>query len=521
MATSAFAPTVGSVAREGLRFDRLSKSFPGTKALDGVSFTADRGEVHALVGGNGSGKSTLVKILAGVLPGDPGGRIAVGPASIPSHRVSPEWARRAHLSFVHQDLGLAGGLSVAENMFAGLAYPGRACLIDWRSAFVDAQDALDRLGIAVDARALVGDLRPVGRTLVAVARAVTGRQRLSDGALILDEPTARLPAAEVELVLSALRRCAASGQTVLYVSHRLEEVLSVADRVTVLRDGRLVATEPARGLTPRRLAHLIVGRKLVSARPQARRDGAEASALDVRGLSGGPLRDVTFSITRGEVLGLAGIVGSGRTSLLEMLFGVLPRGSGDVEVAGRPLPGGDERAAVSAGMAYVPEDRIGDAAFPSLGLHENISASDLRCHRRGLRFSHASERADARRTVTRFAVRTPAVTAPLLTLSGGNQQKAMLARWLLRHPRVLLLDEPTQGVDVGARSEIYEYIVGAACRGVSVLVASSDLDELLQLSDRVIVLTGGMIADEGRRAEIDRHWVADRLHGLAQAGEYA
>jgi ribose transport system ATP-binding protein len=505
----------------GLQVERLSKTFPGTQALDEVALDVAPGRVHALLGGNGSGKSTLIKILAGVVPGHPGGRVSVGSRSVESDRVTPEWARAARLAFVHQDLGLAGGLTVAETIVSGSGYPRRWGAISWRQVVAHARGSLEQLGFALDAEALVGDLRPAQRTLVAVARALRGRDDLSDGALVLDEPTARLPAAEVELVLAALRRCAGLGQSIVFVSHRLDEALAVADDVTVLRDGRRVATEPACDLDERALARLIVGREFPPSRDDRQRGRRTSPLLDVSGLAGGSLHDVTLSVAAGEVLGVAGIVGSGRTSLLGMLFGVFAPRAGTIDLDRQPLPAGDISAAVRAGVAYVPEERVLDAAFLKLGLDANISASDPCSHRRRLGLSHASERAEARRAVERFAIRAPGIGASLRTLSGGNQQKAILARWLLRDPRLLLLDEPTQGVDVGARADIHRLIVTAAEHGAAVVVASSDVGELVRLADRVVVLAGGTIAAEARRGEFDRHWLADHAHGLATWKEEA
>jgi len=498
----------------GLRVEGLSKTFPGTRALDGVSLTATKGRAHGLVGGNGSGKSTLIKVLAGVVPGDPGGTVTIGGQTVASDAVTPEWARAARLSFVHQDLGLFDPLTVAENLFAGLPVPRRAGAIHWSRLTRDAQSALDELGIAVRAEAPLRSLRPAQRTLVAIARAVRDRQDLADGALVLDEPTARLPAAEVEFLLEALRRYAAAGQTILYVSHRLDEVLDVAGEVSVLRDGRVVAARGRDGLDERGLGRLVAGRDLAGAAPRPAAVGAGRPALETSGLAGGPLRGIDLVLRPNEVLGVAGIVGSGRTTLLELIVGARPRAAGAVLVGGRQLPPGDARGAIRSGIAYVPEDRAVDGAFMSLGIHANLSAADPGRHRRRLGFSHASEQAAARTAVHRFGIRASAVTAPLRSLSGGNQQKVVLARWLMRRPKVLLLDEPTQGVDVGARADIYRHIAAAVRSGTSVVLVSSDLDELLTLSDRVVVLADGAITAQADRAELDRRWLARHLYGV-------
>jgi ribose transport system ATP-binding protein len=496
----------------GLRIAGLSKRYGATLALDDVSFEAAPGSIHALLGGNGSGKSTLIKTLAGVHAGEPGGRIEVGAHRVASDRVTPAWARRNGLSFVHQDLGLFDVLSVAENLVAGQPYQRRAGRIAWGRMRRDAQAALDRLGIAVSAGCDVGALRPADRTLVAIARALQGREEAHAGVLVLDEPTARLPEAEVEMLLEALRRYAAHGQTILYVSHRLEEIFAVADRVTVLRDGKVVATQDTAALDEPGLARLIVGRA-VSRVSRSGRSAAEAApVLELRGVSAGPLRDVSLTLGAGEVLGIAGIVGSGRTSLLQAMYGALPVTSGTIVLDGQRLERTTIRGAVRRGLSYVPEDRAADGAFLGLGIPENLSAADPGRHRRGPWFGHRRERAAAVDAMRTFAIRAPAVTAPLTALSGGNQQKVVVARWLARAPRVLLLDEPTQGVDVGARADIQAQVRNAVDAGSAAIVVSSDFDELLQLADRVLVLAGGRVVGEAGTESIDRHWLAERVY---------
>jgi ABC-type sugar transport system ATPase subunit len=497
----------------GLRIADLSKDFPGTRALDGVTFEVGGGRICALLGGNGSGKSTLIKILAGVVTGNPGGHVEVRGASEASDRITPEWARAVGLAFVHQDLGLFDTMTVAENVFVGLPYPRRLRGVDWPAMRRQAQEALDRLDIAVDARRPLGALRPSERTLVAIARALRGRERFHEGVLVLDEPTARLPGAEADHLLAALRRYADAGQAALYVSHRLEEVLEVADDVAVLRDGRLVERRPRAGLDAPELVSLIVGQRIAGkpARRVAQRP-ADRAALEVEDLSAGVVQEVSLTVAPGEIVGVAGLVGSGRTTLLEAVAGVRRPGRGRVRLAGEELRAGDVRAAVAAGMVYVPEDRPREGAFLGLSVAQNISAGAPQRYWRRLRFRHGEERRDAVHAVERFSIRASAVTAPLQTLSGGNQQKTVLARWLGVHPRMLLLDEPTQGVDVGARADIYEYLDAATKDGVGILLVSSDFEELLTLADRVLALSRGRVVDERARADVTREWLEERVH---------
>jgi ribose transport system ATP-binding protein len=496
----------------GLRIAGLSKRYGPTLALDEVSLEAAPGSIHALVGGNGSGKSTLIKVLAGVHTAEAGGRIEVGTARVAADRVTPAWARASGLSFVHQDLGLFDVLSVAENLAVGQSYPRSRGRIAWGRMRREAQATLDRLGIAVPADGPVGALRPAERTLVAIARALQGREDAHGGVLVLDEPTARLPESEAGTLLDALRRYAARGQTILYVSHRLEEILALAHRITVLRDGAVVAGEDAGRLDEPGLARLIVGHAVDRpARARRSRPGS-APVLELRGVCAGPLRDVWLKVGEREVLGVAGLVGSGRTSLLQAIYGALRPTTGTIVLDGRALGGASVRAAIRRGLSYVPEDRAADGAFLGLGAPENLSAADPGCHRSGPWFGHRRERAAAGAAMRAYAIRAPAVTAPLTALSGGNQQKVVVARWLQRSPRVLLLDEPTQGVDVGARADIHAHVRAAVDAGGAALVVSSDVDELLALSDRVVVLAGGRIVGEAHTEAIDRHWLAERVY---------
>lgn len=498
----------------------LSKTFPGMRALDDVSFDVARGRVHALLGGNGSGKSTLIKVLAGVHRGDPGGTLSAGGSTVAADAVTPAWSRAAGIGFVHQDLGLFAPLTVAENLFCGQPYPRRRGRIDWPALRREAEAALGRLELPIDPDRVVATLRPAEATLVAIARALRLREEAHDGLLVLDEPTARLPRADVDDLLATVRRYAARGQAILYVSHRLDEVLDVADDVAVLRDGALVVSRSADGLDSAALARLIVGRRIEreTARRSPRAPAAGRPVLALEGLAGGPLAGIDLTVGRGEIVALAGLVGSGRTSVLETAFGVRPRATGRVLVDGVPLPPGDIAAAIRAGLAYVPEDRAHGSAFLQLALPENLSAATLDHYRVRGTFRRRRERADAERAVATYAIRAPSLEVPLAQLSGGNQQKAILARWLRRAPKALLLDEPTQGIDVGARAEVYAQIERAVEQGAGALLVSSDIEELLRLADRVAVLRRGRLVATAARAEIDREWLIDRIYDAPEGG---
>jgi ribose transport system ATP-binding protein len=345
-------------------------------------------------------------------------------------------------------------------------------------------------------------------------RALQDRDEADSGVLVLDEPTAALPDAEVELLLDSLRGYAAAGQTILYISHRLDEVLSVADRVTVLRDGRKVDTVDTKGLTEAKLVELIVGRPLDRVFPPPAAEVTEDAALTVRGLVGGPLRGVDLTLRRGEVLGIAGLLGSGRSELLRMIFGAYPVDAGAITLEGKPYRPTFPDAAMKAGIAYVPEDRQAEALLQGCSVRQNLSAGSSSDYFHRLLWRHSKERVESQRSISDFLIRLVSDQQPIETLSGGNQQKVVIARWLRRQPKVLLLDEPTQGVDVGARAEIYQLVRKATAQGTSVVLVVSEPEELARSSDRVAILRAGRIT-----AIVERPIDAHRLTELMNSSE--
>lgn len=489
-----------ALLRPVLEVHGLSKAYGGVLALDDVDLDIRPGEVHALLGGNGSGKSTLIKCLAGVETPEPGGLLDLDGETVAADHWSSDRAYAAGLRFVHQQPAVFPELSVAENIAFGTDFPrNRAGGISWKELHRRTAALLDRFHVPATPTTPLGALRAADRTRVAIIRAVQDREDADSGVLVLDEPTAALPAHEVEQLLSSLRRYAAAGQTILYVSHRLDEVLSVADRVTVLRDGRKVATVsngPADGLTEADLIELIVGRPLDRLFPDTPASSDQEVVLTARNLRGGPLRDVSFELHRGEVLGVAGLLGSGRSELLRMLFGAYPTAGGTVTLGGSALVATSPAEAMDAGVAYVPEERYADALFTGESVRHNLTAGSASGYFSGLVFRHGQERADSADSIRRFLIRVGSDRQPVETLSGGNAQKVVLARWLSRQPRVLLLDEPTQGVDIGARSEIYALVRAATRIGTSVLLVASDLEEMAHVCDRVLVLREGRIVTQ-------------------------
>jgi len=496
----AAAPTHSSA----LRISHISKTFPGTRALDDVSFDIAPGQIHALLGGNGSGKSTLIKILAGVYRGDPGGTFVIGDREIPSDKTAPELARAAGLRFVHQNPAVFPALSVAENIAIGTGFEKMGgSTINWKALRRRTSALLERYDIKASPHTLMRSLRPAERAMVAIARALQDQDEDEKGVLVLDEPTASLPRAEVVRLMLALARYARDGQTILFISHRLDEVIEAADQATVLRDGRYAGTVVGDEITEPNLISLIVGRALDRVFPDMPEVTSTEVALEVRHASGGPLRDVSFQLRKGEVLGIAGLLGSGRSELLKMIFGAYQMRGGEIVLQGTRQHFHHIGEAMRAGVAYVPEDRPGEAAFGDMSVSENFSAALVSRYWSGGRLHHGRADADARQSIKDFFVRTGNERQPLNTLSGGNQQKVILARWLKRQPKILLLDEPTQGVDVNARAEIYSIVSDAVAAGCSVLLVTSDFEELSRVSDRVIVLSQGRITGELHAPDID------------------
>ena len=474
-----------------LSIKSLSKSFPGQRALDDVSFDVQSGEIVALVGQNGSGKSTLVKVLTGIHQADPGARIAVHGDEL-GRDGSERWVH-----VIHQDLGLISNLSTIENLDLGRRYGGRKIFAptDRRGEVERARAVIGAFGAQFDVRRPVAELTPAERSIVAIARSLDGWER-PDQLLLLDEPTAALHPREVELLFTAVRRVAARGAGVLFISHRLDEVTSLAHRIVALRGGRIVADETASGLEHDRLIKLIVGRAIREIDPtKARVPGG--TQLEARDLRGGEVRRFDVQLRAGEIVGVSGLLGSGREHVAALLFGAMARSAGEVMVEGRRLRASRPDQAIHSGLAYVPADRRGEGAVMGMRARENLTLPRLKpfCRLWGW-LDGRRERDEAMDWAQRVEL-SPANPERILELfSGGNQQKVVLAKWLRNGPKVLLLDEPTQGVDVGAKAAVYELINEAAARGVAVLVSSTDTNELAMLCDRVIVLRDGTIDSE-------------------------
>jgi ribose transport system ATP-binding protein len=477
-----------------LELEHVSKSFPGVHALDDVRFDLQAGEVHALLGENGAGKSTLVKILSGVYRPD-GGVIRLAGETVEIR--DPTHAQALGISPVHQELQLEPFLSVAENIFLGRQPLNRFGLIDRRRMARDAGDILRRLGVSLDPHAMVETMSVAQRQIIAIARAASTAARI----IIFDEPTSSLTDRETSLLFDMIGRLRSEGLGIIYISHRMEEIFRICNRVTVLRDGRYVATRPVAETEMRELIGMMIGRDISELfRKESTAIGEpvlEVSNLSRRGL----LRDVSLSVRRGEIVGIAGLVGAGRTELARAIFGDLPLDSGVIRVDGNLMRRRhSSRDAILAGVGLVPEDRKEQGLVTGLSVRQNISMGMLRLLSRASVLSIGREKRLAEDYVRKLAIKTPSIEQKATYLSGGNQQRVVIAKWLATRPKLLIVDEPTRGVDVGAKAEIHGLLAGLAKEGMAILMISSDLPEILAMSDRVIVMHQGGIA-----ADLDHH----------------
>jgi ribose transport system ATP-binding protein len=475
-----------------LRIEHLSKTFPGQVALSDVGIEVEAGEVHALVGQNGSGKSTLIKVLAGYHQPDPGEATAWLNGE-PLVLGDGQAATGAGIRFVHQDLGLVGSVSAVENIALTVGYhTGRGRRIRWRDETRRTREALAALGLSdVDVKVPINSLPPSQRTAVAIARALVGWE---NGAtlLVLDEPTATLPGDDVERLFQVIHRLKDQGISILYVSHHLDEVFELADRVTVLRDGERVATKPVSELDHMALVELIVGHRIeITTATDANASGAPL--LTVRDLRGGTVRGADLDVYPGEIVGLAGITGSGREHLLGLIAGQIPREDGHVVLEGTEIANYQPRQAINTGVAFVPAERALRGVVGPMNVRENLSISDVSRHFVRGRLRRRAEVAETKHWIDRLSIKTSSTEAMIGSLSGGNQQKVMFGKALRLSPKLLLLDEPTQGIDIGAKDQIHRLIDEAAASGMATLVASTDTDELVRLCHRVVVLANGFV----------------------------
>jgi len=493
-----------------LEFSAITKRFPGVLALDGVSFGIERGTCHALIGENGAGKSTLGKILAGVHTAD-GGEIRMDGQVI--HPANPLAARELGIAMVHQELAFCPNLSVAENLCLG-DLPRRAGFVNRTELRTRALAMLATIGADVDPDAIIGTLSTGKEQLVQIAGAVgTGAK-----VIVMDEPSSSLSAAETHELFRLVRELKSRGITLIYVSHRIEELFALCDNITVLRDGRHVATESIAVTTPHRVVTQMIGRELLIATPNhlARPLGDECLRV-ARLASPRKFSGIDLCVRAGEIVGVAGIVGAGRSEVVEAIFGLDPAATGSVTVKNLTLPLGSRDAALAAGVGLVPEDRKRQGLVLGLNCRENTSLAALPGLTTAGWVRRTAERTLAERYTKRLRVKAPSLETITAGLSGGNQQKIALAKWLARSCDVLLIDEPTRGVDVGAKAEIYQLLDELACEGKALLVVSSELPELIGLCRRILVMRNGCIAGEVARADFSEAALMRLMAGVAAA----
>lgn len=487
----------------------ITKSFSGNTVLDDVSLEIRQGEIHGLLGHNGSGKSTLIKVLAGVYAPD-AGQIIVGGREL-SLPLQADDARANGFAFVHQGLGLADDLTVLENLAVTSYLTGFGGQISWRRHAAEANKLLGRFGVDIDLDTVVGELEPVSQAIVAIARALGSIDSTEDGRLlVLDEPTVYLPRDRIKTLFDTVRRLAADGDGILFVSHRLDEVLTLTDRVSVLKGGRLVSSADTSEVSERELVRMIIGKDLEHGNSNASVATHTEAAVRVSNLTSHTLHEISFTVEPGEVLGLIGIAGSGFAEIPYSLFGAA-KASGTLELGGSQIDIANltESKALQHGIALVPEDRPRLGVAREASIRENMSLLALPKFVRTGTLRARDEGSYVHKLVDAFNVRLADISAPIDELSGGNQQKSVLAKWLSQQPRLVLLHEPTQGVDVGGRFEIWQHLRRAASEGAAVIVASESAEELAELCDRVLILRDGRISAELSGDALDKHRIVE------------
>jgi ribose transport system ATP-binding protein len=471
------------------RASGITKQFPGTLALDNVQLDLEAGEIHAVIGENGAGKSTLMKIIAGVISADSGQMLLDGEAISPA---SPAQALKLGIATVHQELSLVPTLTVAENIFPKRLPTNAFGMVRYGELFKRAEAVLAELGVVINPRAIVESLSIANQQLVEIAKAISSNCKI----LILDEPTSALSDHEADQLLAFLQRLAADGVSILYISHKLKEIFMTANRVTVLRDGNYVGTELISETSPDAVIRMMVGRELGAIYPEKSRETGEKllEVQDLRLAHGDPSN--SFHLLKGEILGFAGLIGSGRSELAHALFGAAPKVSGKIFLHGQAVNVHSPRAAIKLGIGYLPEDRKLAGLFLEMSLRENISATVLDKVSQGIFVNPTKEKRLAQDYVQQLSVSSYSVEQIVRRLSGGNQQKILVAKWLAIQPQILIVDEPTRGIDVGAKKEIHHLLRKLANEGVGVIIISSELPEVLGMADRVLVMHEGAIVAE-------------------------
>ncbi|MEW5959296.1 MAG: sugar ABC transporter ATP-binding protein [Chloroflexota bacterium] len=477
-----------------LRMSNISKNFAGVQALRGVDFDLYPGEVHAILGENGAGKSTLIKIITGVHQPN-GGEIFL--RGQPVHFADPLESRQHGIAAIYQEPSLFPDLDIAENIFVGRQPMRGGRQIAWGQMYGQAGELLDSLGVELNPRTRARDLSVAQQQMVEIARALSVHAKI----LIMDEPTSSLTLAEVADLFRIARQLREGGTAIVFISHRLEDLFELADRVTVLRDGQYVGTKLMAGVTTEELIRMMVGRTLADLFPKQAVEAGEV-ALKVEGLSReGVFADVSFELRQGEILGMAGLVGAGRTDVARTIFGIAPATSGAIRINGQVVKIADPQQAMNLGLAYVPEDRQHHGLILRMNISHNITLPILSAYARAGWVNTSRELQSAQQSAAQMEVKAASIWQKARELSGGNQQKVVLAKWLATRPRILILDEPTRGIDVGTKAAVHGLMSELAAQGMAILMISSELPEILGMSDRIIVMREGRVTGQFSRAE--------------------
>ncbi len=492
-----------------LEMRNIVKTYPGVKALEGVSLQVAPGEIHALLGENGAGKSTLMKILAGAQPKDSGDILIDGQTVLID---SPQKAMDLGVSIIYQEFNLVPYLNVAENIYLGreprAAIPG---FVDFNTMYKDAQQIIDKLGVKIDVKTPVNRLSVAQQQMVEIGKATSRKSKI----IVMDEPSATLTDHELVALFALMRQLKSEGVAIVYISHRMEEIFEVCDRVTIMRDGKWIATENIGSLTREGIIKLMVGRELTQMIPKVAADIGDV-ALEVKNISRkGALKNVSISVKKGEVLGIAGLVGAGRTELARVIFGADPFDSGEILLFGKPVKIKSPQDAIKLGIGLVTEDRKQQGLVLGMAVRENISLANLDALSKFNFIMSAKEKEVSNKFVGELRVKTPTIEQTVQNLSGGNQQKVVLAKWLFTDSKVLIFDEPTRGIDVGAKTEIYQLMNELAKTGAAIIMISSELPEVLGMSDRIMVMHEGRITGELSRAEATQ----EKIMHLATGGQ--
>ncbi|OQP32087.1 ribose ABC transporter ATP-binding protein RbsA [Pantoea latae] len=476
-----------------LQLQGIEKSFPGVKALKNASLAVYPGRVMALVGENGAGKSTMMKVLTGIYSRDAGSLRWLGEETTFS---GPKASQEAGIGIIHQELNLIPQLTVAENIFLGREFVNRFGRIDWKRMYAEADALLKRLNLRFNSHKLVGDLSIGDQQMVEIAKVLSFKSQV----IIMDEPTDALTDTETLSLFRVINELKAQGCGIVYISHRMKEIFEICDDVTVFRDGQFIAERPVKDLSEESLIEMMVGRKLEDQYPRLDQTPGDVR-LKVENLSGPGVHDVSFTLRKGEILGVSGLMGAGRTELMKLLYGALPRSKGRVWLDGREVTTRAPQDGLASGIVYISEDRKRDGLVLGMSVKENMSLTALRYFSHGGALKHAAEQLAVGDFIRLFNIKTPSMDQAIGLLSGGNQQKVAIARGLMTRPNVLILDEPTRGVDVGAKKEIYQLINQFKAEGLSIILVSSEMPEVLGMSDRILVMHEGRSGGEFTREQ--------------------